>query len=690
MADTTLRIPVPTVGGAGSAPRSIGERAGALGRRLGRSASPAVVARYAWAGLWLPYWLGSDVPAPALPSRDPKPPAAVGLAGEQVVRTLDRLGRRIWLLWALNILIRGAWLGGVVGIGWLLVERLGGPDFEPEGLVPVAIALFALGVLFAAVVRPGRRRTARMLDRSFRLHERMTTALENLGREVPPPGVRAQIVYLQMADAANVVAELRRHPAFGFRLPLRELVLALACVLLLASLYFLRGVGGGIPDLAAAGVPGFTPAASRPQEEPPPANPAAAAPEGQDAPTSAEVQERAARSNEARRDLATLGDAMDDHPATRPAAEAIARGDYDQAAEELRDLAANADELSPEAREQLANDLDEAADQMSDPNGELAQATRNAADGLREGEQSAEQGMQELGDAVQETGDDVVSQQELADQMQAAQAAESSGSSEQSQSGDQSQGGEQQAGESGESGSESDNRRAADGSSESGEGQQTSGEPGEAGAEAQSGEAGGTESSEGADRGSNPGQAQSQGQQGEQRGRLNRSAQPGQPGVSQSGSGQPGEAGSEGQQGGESGAQPQEGGSAEQGAGAGSGDGQEQAGGEQGAPGSGEESQAGEGIPAEEQVTTAELPEGGEPTGDPRTTDDAIELDNSGGEGIQTSNSSESASQGSGTGVMTASGDASQQPVGEAGPDSNRVPADRRDIVEDYFSEDES
>jgi hypothetical protein len=38
---------------------------------------------------------------------------------------------------------------------------------------------------------------------------------------------------------------------------------------------------------------------------------------------------------------------------------------------------------------------------------------------------------------------------------------------------------------------------------------------------------------------------------------------------------------------------------------------------------------------------------------------------------------------------MTASGDATQEEVGAAGPDSNRVAPEYRGVVEDYFSEPE-
>ena len=217
MADTSLRLPGNAIGApAPPAAPAWRERARARRRVVG-SVSPRTVAEVAWRALWVPYWFGSDVPPPALPRREVRVPDGIGQAGEHVVRTHDRLRRRIWLSWTLSVLVRGAWLGGLVGVGWLIWEQAGGPAFAGETLLRISVVIFAIGFLCAALLRPSRRRTARMLDRSFRLHERMTTALENLGRGVPPHGVRAEVVYLQMADAANVVADLRRHPAFGFR-----------------------------------------------------------------------------------------------------------------------------------------------------------------------------------------------------------------------------------------------------------------------------------------------------------------------------------------------------------------------------------------------------------------------------------------------------------------------------------------
>lgn len=663
-----------------------------------RRPSGAELVLLAWRVLWAPFWLGSDVPAPRLPARDGRPPAAVGPAGEQVVRVLSGLTRRIWLLRALTLLTRGAWLGLAIGCVGLLVQLSGGPAFDAGILPPLTVVLVGLAAVLAALSRPTRPQVARMLDRSFGLHDRATTALGNLGLGVPTEGDRAPVVYLQVADAANAVAEARRHPALAMRLPVRELVLAIAGALLFASLTFLRGVGGDIPAVGAGTVPPFEPAAERIAAEEAAARAAQPPVPADGAPTTEEVQERAQRSNEAQRDLQTLGGALDDHATTRPAAEAIAEGDYEGAAAELREAAAAADQLSPAAREALAGDLDAAADQMSPGSPELAEASRAAADGLRQGGEAAEQGVGEVADAVEETGGEVASQEELAADMERAEAAEASGGQESGQPADGAPAdqppGEAAAGD------------PAAGDPAAGEAGETDPNAGEPGARGEPGEAGAP--SDGADAdpsqdggqpgGDQPGQSQEPGQgEGEgqpapgegQPGGPGQEGAPGEAGAQpgEAGDAQPGEAG-EGQPGdaqpGEG--QPTDGGTAQQGGGAGTGEGQPNPEAGSGAPENSGES--GGGVPAEERVTETTA-SGGEPPaeGEPGEVSGNLSLAGSDGEGVQTSGDNGSSSTGSGSGSTSRSGSASQGEVGEAGPDSNRVPADYRDVVEDYFSD---
>jgi len=60
------------------------------------------------------------------------------------------------------------------------------------------------------------------------------------------------------------------------------------------------------------------------------------------------------------------------------------------------------------------------------------------------------------------------------------------------------------------------------------------------------------------------------------------------------------------------------------------------------------------------------------------------------GDGVQTASDGGGSNRGSGSGATASTGSTVQGEVGEAGPDSNRVPADYRDVVEEYFSPQEA
>jgi hypothetical protein len=496
-----------------------------------------------------------------------------------------------------------------------------------------------------------------MLDRTFGLHERLGTALDDLGLGVPGDGDRAPVVYLQMADAANAIAALRNDRRLRPAIPVREVVIVVLCALLLTTLAFLRGLGGGLPQLATASVPVFTPAIERPVDPEPSAAEleAAAMP-----PTVQEVLERSDRSSRARRDLQALAEALADHALTRPTAEQIARGDYASASEQLREASSRAGDLSQGAREGLAGDLDQAAGVMDPETNGLEEATRDAASGLREGDEPARTEMRDLADAVEQAGEEVVPQGELASQMRSAQQSQA----QRGDSGDQS--GSSAAGDPGSTAS------SASSSGDPGSGVDAETSSSSQGQSRQSGNA--TAPSEEV-----TGGTEGQGAPGE--GRSNAPGEGEQPGAGESG--QPGDASIGGQN---AGGREGEGDSATamQGAGAGTGE-------------------AGESADERPGASTADLNVGmGEEAADPNVTSDgAAEADpsaldgasdqvalpsGSGDQGVQTSSDGGSALRGSGAGVTAGSGFAEQGEVGQAGPDSNRVPAEHRETVERYFS----
>ena len=687
--------------GAGRAVERAGRRATAMPstvKRLGRGHARRVrrdPRTALWQTLWFPFWAGSDLPAPALPGAVPALPRETGPAGEQVSMVLGTILRRIRLQWALTIVARSTWLGLLVGCVWSLVAMAGGPGPTAPRLISLSLVFVAAGVVFAALTRPAPERVARMVDRSFGLHERTTTALANLGREVPAGGERARITYLQVADAANILTMVRHHPAFRRQAPVREIVLATACALLFAALSFMRGAGGDLPGSQSGMVPAFVPAAERLAQERE-AIVAAATPSSAEAPTIAEVRERARRSFEAAADLQTLGEALADHAITRQAAEDIAAGDYAGAGRELRALGEQADQLSEETRQALAEDLREAGGEMSEGGRDLAGAAAAAA-GLDEGGESARSGVESLGDAVEATGQDVIPAGELDEQMAGAQAGEpgadaaqagaaagepgSTGAPTDPGAAGQQPGEEGAQGEPGgaPSGEDQTGQPGAGADAAAGEGQ--AGEPGAgeppSGGQGQPGEAGGSQpgSGEGAGDPQQPGQGEGQASS-DGEGAPGEAGQPGQPGEA----GQPGESGQSGQ-GGQPAGEGGDGQAAASGAGAGTGEG-DQGSGQPGDSGQGEPG----GEPGEQQVTEAGQATG-ERTTAPGDTETTVSLSGTGGQGVQTGGSSGSASLGSGSGTASGGGNATQGEVGEAGPDSNRVPPAYRDVVEDYFSD---
>jgi hypothetical protein len=609
----------------------------------------------AWRTLTTPFWIWSDVPAPDLPAREPDLPETLGLAGEVFLKGLDGIRTRLWVRAMVQGVFRGAWLallGTCIWMAWSLMT--GGPPLDLR-LTGMAMAIGAvIGLAVGVCSKPSRARTAAMLDRTWLLQERMTTAVEGLGRSVPASGERAAIPYLQMADGANTVEQVKRDLLLAVRPPVREIVLAVFWALSLAALAFLRGVGGEPPDLVSGYVPVFSPAAELPAA-------VDLAPDAQaagDAPLSAEdAVAKAQESNQARQDLQALAQALADHAVTRRAAEAIGQGDYERAADELRQLAPDAPQLSEGARQDLAADLDRSAESMSEGTNGLRPAAQESASGLRQGEKPAQEGLRSLAEAVETAGQQVAPQAELADMMRAAQQRDPEGFAE-AQRRMQEEGAPRQQGD-------------AQGQGQQGE--QTDGEPGDPGKGSRAGgsEGDGTKSDAGQGEkgaGDSGNEGAASGGEGDQQTSGDRSQ------GTESGAGR-------GEQEGDA---PRSG----QGGGAGSGDSADREATRRSGTGSADgESEAKPGPAPEQRVTEGDGALGDD--GDqPQVGDESISLPSGQGgqQGVQTSADGGSALPGAGTGVTAGNGSAVQGEVGESGPDSNHVPAEYRDIVQNYFS----
>lgn len=592
--------------------------------------------------LTAPWWWQSTTPPFALTPAAATPKATTP-AAQTLLASLRRVQRRTRVSWVLGYLVRGAWLWLIVAIVSNLSALLGGPSLSVDALRVAAIATFLPAVVLAALHRPHVHHVALMLDRTFGLDDRVSTALEHLGSPQNPHGPVPPLAYLQVAGAANVLGQVESRATVRVRLPDRELAAALVAALTCVTLLFMNSVGGSIPPVQDTSVPVFVPAADRFAAEAPAS--------GEQAPISAEQQQalddQLAAANASRQDLGQLATALDDHPVTRPAADAIQRGDYPTGSDRIRDAADNAENLSQETRDALADDLDTAADQMTGENPGLEQSTRDAAQDLRTGTpEEVQQSLGTLADSVDEAAEKVPDpsansgQQSPAGQPQpgSSQSGNDDPSTNQGQSGD---GSNDQAGQ----------------PSDSTDGVPTDSESSQAGG--QSADDGASDSGTGSR--ANPGD-----QSGD-------SGQPGPAGQREIGGESAGASGTEGEATGDSAAGGTNAGSAS-----------EEGTSPTDATGNPAYTNPAD-SPPDPNVSTDPLPSGTgtAPGEDPQqevnleTGDDKNMLELGGGSG---------SSIGSGAGVTVASGNVAQEQVGPAGPDSNTVPSNYRSIVERYFS----
>ena len=626
-----------------------------------------------WRLLWLPFWAWSDIPAPILRSY-PRLTSDGTAAGDRLVDVLRTLARRHATLIAISVLFRAVTLWAIASGAWAVVDLAGGPRVDGRRLVILLILIVLAGVALAIVGRPRARDVARMLDRSFNLNDRVTTGFEQV-----TGGATAQrgrgIDRLQIVDATNTAVALAPRQSVRVLFPVREIVLAIACILLMSGLMLMRGTGAGIPPLRDSAVPTFVTAKDRisQQGNVPIQDDEAAA----QAPTVEEVQERADSSAAAQQDLLALADALDDNPLTKPVADAIRAGDYDRAAAELAEIASELDTLSPEARQDLADSLDQATDEMSGDNPDLQEQVEETADSLRTGEETTENAT-DLSEEVRKTGEKVVPQEELASDMHEARTTDPS-------DGERSVDRQPEAGDEGQSSTGQPSENAPD------EGQDATGGQGSDSESSQSSDGSGEQSNTGNQEGSGSesdtslgDQAGSQGGDAMSGGQSTTSESSGEGGTSQGGEGEADGGQTLPDQGSSNGSND----NAQQGSGSGAGSGEEVDGRRQTSnqaesrPGTGSGSSPDPNVTESESETST----AGQTEIDPST---SITLSRSPDEsGYQAGRASGSSSSGSGQGAAAGTGSVEQGEVGVAGPDANRVPDEYRSTVEEYFSGD--
>lgn len=303
---------------------------------------------------------------------------------------LDRLASDRWARRGVRLLLRASGLAISLVCVAVGVQLLLGISLRWSFVSAAALICIAGGAVLVLRPRMSASEVARRLDRRFQLRNQLATALE-VGPQADGVGR-----YLQ-EQSKQTLAQLRRQLVGRQGFPWSELVLVLALTLLLGGLLVLSGIG------PAELTPGVDPLPPLAQPENPneqfPAEPFQPPPGSQPGPgqTSLPGPGDAAA-------VAALADALRDQSVTRPAAEALDQGNVSEAAQSLRELADQAGQLSPRARAELSESLDDAANQIEPSNPDLAEQLRESAQDLRGAGSQPAEALENLAEALEQLG----------------------------------------------------------------------------------------------------------------------------------------------------------------------------------------------------------------------------------------------------------------------------------------------
>lgn len=358
---------------------------------------------------------------------------------------LNALRQRLWLERVGVVITRSLMIGFVLTLavaigGWYLRIPIQPLWYAFPLLLPVA-----LGAIVCAFLYPSAITAALIVDKRLELSEQIATAEEVIAEEVDDP-----VAWAQVGAATTSAAWAQQHWKGGPRLG-RDLAITAILGFLAAGALLLTGPEGRFlfPNRQTTTIPvasdqpqaiaSPSPAAvQKPQAQPSPQ----AQPQGRTAgvqravsdikrsrengtldsgeagrrlgQAETELSRQTQQSRTDQQGLGRLGEALDQIAAGHEAAESIKRGDYEQAARQIQELGTESDQLSQDAKNQLAQALRQAANE-SPSSPELGQAERRAADALMGRDyEAARQAFSDLGDQVNTRARNVIPQGELA------------------------------------------------------------------------------------------------------------------------------------------------------------------------------------------------------------------------------------------------------------------------------------
>ena len=304
----------------------------------------------------------------------------------------------------------------------LYIDRLPGALLPLCVLLTVALPLASLA--YEAAHRPSDAETARLLDGLLDNQQRLVTSVELLSGEKA-----SHLSQAQLASTANILNRIDPKALYPLRVPVPAVSLSLALLLFAMAMLLLKGAGSSFvaiqpgqlpPDQSAEGaLISPTPASGLPESgitptQDPASGQSSAEATPQGSSTSTDPASQAGASQQAQSSLDRLREALDGQSAAQGAADSLRQGKYGDAAKQLSELGEQNDQLSPAAKEDLADALEQAANDTQTQDA-LRYAEQNAADALRSGDyKRTEQALKDLGSAVEQAAGNVVPQQDLA------------------------------------------------------------------------------------------------------------------------------------------------------------------------------------------------------------------------------------------------------------------------------------
>ncbi|MGI8690984.1 MAG: hypothetical protein ACR2M3_20585 [Thermomicrobiales bacterium] len=376
--------------------------------------------RALWRILWFPFWFGTDLRPPALPRRGMADNRLTvlrrGLEATRFVQWMLEIQDRIWRQRLLLIALRAFWLSALVAILVCLVAIAKGTQPATAAIAVPAGIITALAFVYAWLQRPTRMGIARFLDQGYALDATLATSLELAQGEMD-----SHLAPHLLNHAARTAYRIGRTKRLRLHRIVQEQVMALGLAIVTLGVVLLLLISNTLNHHTFAPVPKLPDVKQQQQQNGTDAN-GNPTPLADQQLTPEQLQQLAVQSAQAQQDLQRLANSLSDNSTTKQAAQDIQNGNYSAAAQDLQQVASNLNQTSPDAQQNIASDLQQAANQNTPGNQPLTDAEKNAAQALTQGNSNdASQSVRNLANQVQQTGGQVQSQQDLSTAIQDAQ-----------------------------------------------------------------------------------------------------------------------------------------------------------------------------------------------------------------------------------------------------------------------------